>query len=99
MKKLNLKSAGALAVVSMLTLSVVGMQASSAFAQAQTPPATAQSVVTGTEAIETPADGEPVEMPTTGEPVEKKSADLDAIQAGPGQQLEQQGESTLDGNF
>jgi hypothetical protein len=99
MKKLNLKSVGALAAVSMLTLGVVGMQASSAFAQAQTPPATAQSVVTGTESIEAPAAGELVEAPTAGEPVEKKGADLDAIQAGPGQQLEQQGESTLDGNF
>ena len=99
MKKINIKSVGAIAAVSMIALSVVGMQAASAFAQAPTPPTAAQSVVTGTEAIETPAAGETIEAPTVGEPVEAKGTDLDTIQAGPGQQLEQQGESTLDGNF
>ncbi len=99
MKKLNLKSVGALAAVSMLALSVVGTQASSAFAQAQTPPAATQNVVTNTESIETQAAGETIEAPTAGEVVEKNGTDLDAIQAGPGQQLEQQGGSNLDGNF
>jgi hypothetical protein len=54
-----------------------------------TPPA-------ATETIEAP---KVAGAPEAGEVAEAKGADLDAIQAGPGQQLEQQGGSTLDGNF
>ena len=54
----------------------------------------AQGPVTNSAAVET------VESPEMlGETVEAKGADLDAIQAGPGQQLEQQGGSTLGGNY
>lgn len=50
--------------------------------------------------VTTPPAVETVESPEMlGESAEAKGADLDAIQAGPGQQLEQQGGSTLDGNF
>ncbi len=90
MKKLNLKTIGALGAAGMIALGVVGMQAATAFAQAPNPPVQSQSVVTGTDTIEAPA---------AGETVEAKGADLDTIQAGPGQQLEQQGGSNLDGNF
>ncbi len=50
--------------------------------------------------VTTPSAVEGVEAPAGLEAGEAaKGADLDAIQAGPGQQLEQQGGSTLDGNF
>ncbi len=46
-----------------------------------------------------PQATESVEAPEVGEAAEATGADMDTIQAGPGQQLEQQGGSNLDGNF
>ena len=56
-------------------------------------------VTTPPAAVENIETSEKLGAPEVGEMAEAKGADLDAIQAGPGQQLEQQGGSTLDGNF
>lgn len=59
----------------------------------------AQGPVTTPPAVESVETPQGIEAPEVGETAEAKGADLDAIQAGPGQQLEQQGGSALDGNF
>ena len=59
----------------------------------------AQGPVATPPAVENVESPEILGAPEVGETAEAKGADQDAIQAGPGQQLEQQGGSTLDGNF
>lgn len=86
MKKLNLKTIGAISAVSMIALSVLGMRAASAFAQSQTPPAavaTAEDVSTGpdTDTIDeqvgdqTAADGVVDTAETTGAEVKTNDTD------------------------
>jgi cytoskeletal protein RodZ len=61
MKKLNLKTVGAIGAVSMIALSVIGMRAASTFAQEPTPQ-TPVAVVTAAEDVSTGPDTDTIDQ-------------------------------------